>query len=267
MSTAPLRTELPNDPFDLSGSVALVTGASRGIGLASARMLAGRGAAVVLASNEPDACEDAAAALRADGRSAIGVGCDVSDRAQVADLVAATVGRFGRLDAVVSNVGIIPTPGPLADVDDATYDRVMTTNLRSGWWLALEALPLLAADGGGSIVFTASIAALRGSSAVGLYSLTKAGLVSLARNLAVEWGPHSVRVNAIAPGLIGTDMTRATVENPDLVARRIAGTPLRRIGRPDDIAGAVAFLVSPAAAFVTGHTLVVDGGVTANLGN
>jgi dehydrogenase/reductase SDR family protein 4 len=262
-----MPTTSPGDPFDLSGSVAVVTGASRGLGRATAGLLASRGAAVVVSSDEPDACADLAAELRAGGRAAIGVGCDVSDRAQIADLVAAAVGEFGRLDAVVSNVGIVPPPGPLAGIDDATYDRVMTTNLRSGWWLALAALPHLAADGGGSIVLTASIAALRGSSAVGLYSLTKAGLVSLARNLAVEWGPQGVRVNAIAPGLIATDMTRAMVENPDLVARRIARTPLRRIGTPDDVAGAVTFLVSPAAAFVTGHTLVIDGGVTADLGN
>jgi dehydrogenase/reductase SDR family member 4 len=248
--------------FDLGGRVALVTGASRGIGRESALQLAAQGAAVAVSGNEPEGCETVAAEIRAAGGRAVALPCDVEVPAEIDAVVPAAVAALGRLDVLVSNVGLTAPPGPLTEVDDETYERIMTVNLRSGLRLAAHALPHLADGGAGSVVLTASIAALRGSSMVGLYSMTKAALVAMARNLAVEWGPRGVRVNAVAPGLIATDMTRPVVSDPERAGRRIAGTPLRRVGTPADVAGAVVYLAAPASAFVTGHVLVVDGGTT-----
>lgn len=242
--------------FDLTGKVAVVTGSTRGIGRAIATTLAEAGARVVVSSEDHAATADAARDL---GHGAIGIPCDVAAAADVAALVDATVAAFGGIDIVVSNAGITGAPGPFATVDMADYARVFAVDLTSMVVLANHALPHLAKRNG-SLTLLASIAGLRGNGAINAYALAKAGVIQLARNLAVEWGPRGVRVNAISPGLIATDLSGPLLDDERFMARRMQMTPLRRPGTPEEVAGAALFLASPAAGFVTGHNLVVDGG-------
>lgn len=243
-------------PFDLTGKVAIVTGSTRGIGRAIAIALTEAGARVVVSSEDHAATATAAAEL---GRDAIGVPCDVTDAVNVAALVGATVTAFGGIDIVVSNAGIPGAAGPFATIDMTDYARVFAVDLTSMVTLANLALPHLARRGG-SLILLASIAGLRGNGAINAYALAKAGVIQLARNLAVEWGPRGVRVNTISPGLIATELSGPLLDNERFMARRMQMTPLRRPGTPQEVAGAALFLASPAAGFVTGHNLVVDGG-------
>jgi len=253
--------------FDLSGRVALVTGATRGIGRAIAEELARAGAAVIVSSNEADACAQVAGEFRGCGWQATGLACDVSQRADVAALVTAATAWRGRIDILCSNAGVAPHFGPMASASDADWDLTMTVNLRSALWLTSLVIPGMAARGGGSVILTASLASLRGNKALGLYGVSKAGLAQLARNLAVEWGPQNVRVNAISPGVIDTEFARPLTGNPEVLARRLALTPLRRTGTPAEVAGVAVMLAAPAGAFVTGQNLVVDGGTLISDGN
>jgi NAD(P)-dependent dehydrogenase (short-subunit alcohol dehydrogenase family) len=243
-------------PYDLTGKLAIVTGSTRGIGRAIATALAEAGAHVVVSNEDPDATASTAAAL---GHGAIGVPCDVTDAAEVAALIDTTIAALGGLDIVVSNAGITGAPGPFATIDMTDYARVFDVNLTSMVTLANHALPHLAKRGG-SLILLASIAGLRGNGAINAYALAKAGVIQLACNLAVEWGSGGVRVNAISPGLIATELSGPLLENERFMARRMQMTPLRRPGTPEEVAGAALFLASPAAGFVTGHNLVVDGG-------
>jgi NAD(P)-dependent dehydrogenase (short-subunit alcohol dehydrogenase family) len=254
-------------PFDLHGKVALVTGGTRGIGYAVAEGLGAAGARVVVSSEDASACREAAERLVAAGVDALGVCCDVTDDAQLAALVAQCVAARGGIDVLVCNAGIAGRPGPFAGVSDDDYDRVMAVNLRSNVKLTSLALPGMAARGGGSVILMASLSALRGNKSINVYALSKAALAQLARNLAVEWGPANIRVNAIAPGLIRTEFSRGIMQDEAYFARRLQLTPLRRMGEPEDVAGAAVFLAAPAGAFVTGHTLVVDGGTLITDGN
>lgn len=241
--------------FDLTGKAALVTGSTRGIGLAIADALIAAGARVTISSES--AADTAAVATR---RGMPGIVADVTDKAALAALVEGTVSAFGRLDILVCNAGITGRSGPISDIDMDDYDRVMAVNLRSQVVLANLALPHIAARGGGSAILIASLAGLRGNGAINAYALAKAGVAQLARNLAVEWGPRNVRVNAIAPGFIRTEFSAPLIANEAFMARRIGLTPLRRPGEPHEIAGAAVFLAARAGGFVTGQTLVVDGG-------
>ncbi|MDE1915332.1 MAG: glucose 1-dehydrogenase [Sphingomonadales bacterium] len=241
--------------FNLSGRKALVTGSTRGIGRAIAEVLIAQGAQVMISSENADDTARVAQALAMPGMA-----CDVADDEALARLVARSVAALGGLDILVCNAGITGQPGPLRGIDMADYARVMAINLRSQVVLANLALPHLAARAGGSAVLIASLAGLRGNGAINAYALAKAGVVQLARNLAVEWGPQGVRVNAVSPGFIATELSASLLANAEFVAHRMAMTPLRRPGTPAEVAGAVAFLASGAAGFVTGHNLVVDGG-------
>lgn len=254
-------------PFDLHGKVALVTGASRGIGYAVAEAMGAAGARVAICSEDAEASQDAAQRLKAAGLEALGFCCDVSDDQQLAALVEQTVAAWGRIDILVCNAGIAGRPGPIAQVSDREYEQVMAVNLRSNMKLTSLVLPGMAAAGGGSVILMASLSALRGNKSINVYALSKAALTQLARNLAVEWGPANIRVNAIAPGFIRTELSRGILEDAAHLARRLQHTPLRRVGEPEDIAGAAVFLAAPAGAFVTGHTLVVDGGTLISDGN
>lgn len=205
--------------------------------------------------------EDAAdTAQVADELGQPGIACDVSDRVQLARLVDFACAELGGIDALVCNAGITGKPGPFADIDMADYARVMAINLTSQVELCNLTLPHIAARGGGAAVLVSSLSGLRGNGRINAYALAKAGVAQLARNLAVEWGPSGVRVNAISPGFIATELSAPLLEDEAFMARRMAMTPLRRPGLPSEVAGAAVFLASSAGAFVTGHNLVVDGG-------
>ena len=249
-------------PFDLAGKRAIVTGSTRGIGRAIAAALIEAGARVVISSESADDTAQVARELAQPG-----IPADVTDDAALAALVDGALEALGGLDILVCNAGITGVPGPFAAVDMDDFDRVMALNLRSQVVLAKLALPHIAATGGGAAVLMSSISALRGNGAINAYALSKAGVAQLARNLAVEWGPRNVRVNAIAPGFIATDLSKPLLENEEFMARRMQMTPLRRPGKPEEVAGAALFLASPAGAFVTGQTLVVDGGTVVTDGS
>ncbi|HXE28793.1 MAG TPA: SDR family oxidoreductase [Stellaceae bacterium] len=248
--------------FDLSGKTALVTGSSRGIGRAIAMALAGQGAWVVTSSRKAEACEEAAAAIRATGGEALAIPCHVGDKAQLESLVEQTRNAFGGIDILVNNVGANPVLGPLHELSDEAFDRVMTSNVRSALWLSQLVLPEMAARKDGAVIFLSSIAAQRASSGINAYGAAKAALAQLARGLAAEWGPHNIRVNCIAPGLIKTDFARALWEDEARVKARIAETPLGRLGEPEDIAGVAVLLASREGSFITGQTIIIDGGTT-----
>jgi NAD(P)-dependent dehydrogenase (short-subunit alcohol dehydrogenase family) len=240
--------------FDLSGKVAVVTGSTRGLGYAIAEALIAHGARVVVSSE--NANDTAAAAARL---GAVGIACDVADDAAIAALVAQTTEQLGGIDILVSNAGI--NGGASSDPLDMTiFDRVIAVNLRSMVTLTKHALPGMAGRPGASVILIASIAGLRGNARIEAYALAKAGVVQLARNLAVQWGPKGVRTNAIAPGLIATSFADGLMRDEAFMARRMQMTPLRRVGQPHEIAGAAVFLAAPAGGFVNGQVIVVDGG-------
>lgn len=241
--------------FDLGGKGAIVTGSTRGIGRAIAESLIAAGARVVISSEEAEATEAVAAELGMPG-----IACDVTDRAALERLTNEAEAALGGLDILVCNAGVTGRPGPFVEIDMDDYARVMAVNLTSQVNLCNLALPRIAARGGGAAILVSSLSGLRGNGRINAYALSKAGVAQLARNLAVEWGPRNVRVNAISPGFIATELARPLMEDAQFMARRMAMTPLRRPGTPEEVAGAAVFLASPAGAFVTGHNLVVDGG-------
>jgi NAD(P)-dependent dehydrogenase (short-subunit alcohol dehydrogenase family) len=250
-------------PFDLTGKVAVITGSSRGIGRAIAESMAALGAKVVISSREAEACEAVAREIAAAGGNAAAIPCNISRKSEVEALVAGAQKRFGTVDILVCNAAVNPVYGPLRELSDEAFDKVMGANVKSSLWLCNLTIPAMAERGGGAVILVSSIAGLRGTDRLGAYSISKAADFALVRNLAVEWGPRNVRVNAIAPGLVKTDFARALWEDEKLLAQRTAQTPLRRIGEAHEIGPIAAFLASPAASFITGQIIVADGGVTA----
>lgn len=251
-------------PFDLSGKVALVTGGTRGIGRGIVETLAAAGARVAFCSESAD---DVARSQSELGEGFLGIHCDVGDDSALAGFVEATVVRFGGLDIVVGNAGITGRTRTFAALEMDDFEHVMAINLRHMVVLAKLAQPHLQARGGGSIVLMASISAVRGNGQISSYALAKAGVAQLARNLAVEWGPDNIRTNAIAPGLIRTELSAALEANAAFMARRMGMTPLRRMGTVAEIAGTTVWLASPAGGFVNGQTIVVDGGTVVTDGS
>ena len=250
------------NPFDLSGQVAVITGSSRGIGRAAAEVIASLGAKVVVSSRKADACKAVVAAIKDAGGEATAIACNISRKEEVAALVEGTMRQWGRIDTLVCNAAVNPYFGPLAQIPDEAFEKIMNSNVKSNLWLCNLALPLMAERGGGNAIIVASIGGLRGSTMLGAYGISKAADFQLARSLALEWGPKNIRVNCIAPGLVKTDFARALWEDQTRLKSLLETTPLRRIGEPDDIGGVVAFLASRAAAFITGTIIVADGGVT-----
>jgi NAD(P)-dependent dehydrogenase (short-subunit alcohol dehydrogenase family) len=229
--------------FDLTGKVAVITGSSRGIGRSIAEQLAAAGAKVVISSRKAEPCENVAKSIRDGGGDAIAVTANIADKAQLEHLVATTRSEWGQIDVLVCNAASNPYYGPMAQMPDEAFNKVLQNNIVSNHWLANLVLPEMAERKDGAVIIVSSIGGLKGTAALGAYAISKAADMQLARNLAVEWGEHNIRVNCIAPGLIKTDFARALWENPDLRARYESTTPR-------------------AGAFVTGQTIVADGGVT-----
>ncbi|WP_407525668.1 SDR family oxidoreductase [Methylobacterium oryzisoli] len=250
--------------FDLSGRVAIVTGSSRGIGRAIAERLAEHGARVVVSSRKEEGCRAVADAINArhGEERAIVVPASISAKADLERLARTTEARFGRIDVVVCNAASNPYYGPMSGISDEQFRKILDNNVIASHWLIGFAVPGMIARRDGSIILVSSVGGLKGSGVIGAYNVSKAADFQLARNLAVELGPHNVRVNCIAPGLVQTDFARALWENPESRAAYTARTPLARIGQPDEIAGAAVFLASPAGSFMTGQSIVIDGGQT-----
>jgi len=248
--------------FDLSGKVALVTGSTRGIGRSIAEELARAGARVALSSRKAEACEAARVEFERRGFECLTRPCNVSSKEDLQALVDATRSRWGRIDIVVANAAANPYFGPLTEIPDDALDKIFANNVKSTLWLASMTLPAMAEQGGGSLTVVGSIGGLIANTVIGAYGMSKAAAHHLVRNLAAEWGPKGIRVNAIAPGLVKTDFARALWEDPKRRTEREQATPLRRLGEPRDIGGIAVFLASDAAAFITGQCIVADGGVT-----
>jgi NAD(P)-dependent dehydrogenase (short-subunit alcohol dehydrogenase family) len=250
--------------FDLTGKVALVTGSTKGIGEAIVHRLAEHGAKVVVSSRKADACEKVAADINKErgGEVATPIACNINYKEQLQNLVAQTRAKWGKIDILIGNAAINPYYGPQMGIPDEAFDKIMGANIRSNHWLCQMVLPEMVERKDGSIIIMSSIGGLRGSAVIGAYDISKAADMQLARNIAVEYGPHNIRANCIAPGLIRTDFARALWENPTTLEFATSGSPLRRIGEPDEIAGAAVFLASKAGSFTTGQVIVCDGGAT-----
>jgi NAD(P)-dependent dehydrogenase (short-subunit alcohol dehydrogenase family) len=250
--------------FDITGRVAFITGSSRGIGRAVAEHLAKHGAKVVISSRKLDACTPVAEAIneaRGPG-TALAVPANISSKEDLSNLVAKTREAFGKVDILVCNAATNVHMGSMSTLTDEQFRKILDNNILSNHWLIQLVAPEMVARRDGAIVIVSSVGGLKGSAVLGAYSVSKAADFQLARNLAVELGPHNVRINCVAPGLIKTDFAKALWQNPTLAKAYEQATPLRRLGETDDVAGAVVFLSSPAARFITGQTLVIDGGAT-----
>jgi NAD(P)-dependent dehydrogenase (short-subunit alcohol dehydrogenase family) len=254
---------MSKNTLDFTGKVALVTGASSGMGLATAKAFADAGAAVVLADIREDLVRAEAEKLSAAGQKAIAVRCDVSDDGEVAAMVDRAVSEFGRLDAAFNNAGVMARIAPTADSTREEWDRVIGVNLRGVWSCMKYELGRMQRQGSGAIVNNASVGALTGNPGIGSYIASKHGVIGLTRTAALEYIRHGIRVNAVNPGLIDTQVARDVVSGDEQAYENIAKhVPIARAGRPEEIASAVLWLCSPGASYVVGHALTVDGGMT-----
>ena len=253
--------------FDLTGKVAIITGSSRGIGRAIAEAMADQGAKVVISSRKAEACRAVADSINArHPGAAIVVPASISSKEALQNLVDETRRRLGRIDILVCNAASNPYYGPMGGISDDQFRKILENNVIANHWLIQMVAPEMIDRRAGSIVIVSSIGGLKASAVIGAYNISKAADFQLARNLAAEFGPHQVRVNCIAPGLIRTDFAKALWENPETLKAVTAHTPLQRIGEPEEIAGAAVFLASDASTFVTGQAIVVDGGSTTGVG-
>lgn len=250
----------PGRLFRLDGKVAVITGSTRGIGRATAEMMARMGAKVTISSRKAAACEQVQAEFDAAGLESVSVPCHVGDAEGREQLIAAALKAFGRIDILVTNAGANPTSQPMQTLTEEVWDKVFDVNLRAAWQLGKLALPEIARQGGGAMVMLSSTASISYSPGFGAYAVAKAGVNHLARQLAGEWGPSGIRVNSVAPGVTKTDMIRASLGEPDRMAEAIERTAIRRIAEPEDLAATIHFLCCDAGRQITGQTLVVDGG-------
>ena len=252
--------------FDLTGKTALVTGASSGMGKAIALALGSHNANVIVSSNDAAGCKEVTRELTSKGSTAFDVKCDVTRPEEIDALVEHSIRKAGQINILISCVGV-EGPVGFAGIDAVSFSKVMQINLQSALYLTQRILPQMVEIQDGVIIYLASIAAVRGNKNIGLYGLSKAGLVQLARNLAVEYGPDNIRVNSISPGLIETPFSKSLLSKKSFMERRLSLTPLRRVGRPEEVAGVAVLLASKAGAFITGQNIIVDGGTTINDGS
>ncbi len=249
--------------FDLTGKVAIVTGSTKGIGKAIAERLAEHGASVAISSRKADVCDAVAAAINADHPgAAIACAANISSKDDLQRLVDETRAAFGKVDILICNAASNPYYGPMSGISDEAFRKILDNNIVSNNWLINMVAPEMAERKDGAIVIVSSIGGLRGTAVIGAYAISKAADMQLARNLAQELSPSNIRVNCIAPGLVKTDFAKALWDTPEGERRASSGTPLRRLGEPDDIAGAAVLLSSRAGSWMTGQTIVVDGGAT-----
>jgi NAD(P)-dependent dehydrogenase (short-subunit alcohol dehydrogenase family) len=249
--------------FDLTGKVAIVTGSSRGIGKAIAERMAEHGAKVTISSRKAGPCDEVAAAINAKYPGhAIAVPANISSKEDLQRLVDETRKAFGKVDILVCNAASNPYYGPMSGISDDAFRKILDNNIISNHWLIQMCAPEMKERRDGAVVIISSIGGLRGNAVIGAYNISKAADFQLARNLASELGPDNIRVNCIAPGLVKTDFARALWDTPEAEKRSSVGTPLRRLGEPDDIAGAAVFLASKAGSWMTGQAIVIDGGST-----
>ena len=248
--------------FDLTGRVALLTGASKGMGKAMAEGLAEHGARVMLSSRKMDQCEAAAAEIneRCGTERAFAFACNAGYKDQLQALVDETHAKLGPIDILVGNAGVNPFHGPMSEISDEAYDKIMSTNVKANHWLAQMVIPDMLEKGCGSIMMTSSVGALNPGLMLGTYNISKIALIALVRNLAAELGPSGIRVNAICPGLIRTDFAQALWDNPEAEQRANEQIPMRRLGESEDLKGLTVFLASDSSSYITGQALIVDGG-------
>ena len=248
--------------FDLTDRIALLTGSSRGMGAAMAEGLAEQGAKVVISSRNLEACETTAQAINEKlGReAAVAIACNAGYKEQLQSLVDETHNRLGKIDILVGNAGVNPYYGPMGDIPDEAYEKTLKTNVQSNLWLCRMVKADMEEKKRGSILLTASVGAFGPSTTLGTYGMSKMAVISLVRNLAVEWGPLGIRVNALCPALVKTDFAKALWDNPGAAQKVIDQTPLRRLGEADDFKGIAAFIGSDEASWITGQALTICGG-------
>ncbi|MGQ9907286.1 MAG: glucose 1-dehydrogenase [Candidatus Flexifilum sp.] len=248
--------------IDLQGKVALVTGASRGIGAAIAAALADAGARVILSSRKQDALDAVAADIRACGGDARGIAAHNGSKEALTALIAQIEADYGALDILVNNAATNPHFGPILEAEDSMWQKTIEVNIMGAVWLTQSAVRLMRARGGGKIINVASVNGLRPGRMQGVYSATKAALINITQTLALELAPDNIQVNALAPGLIDTHFARAITTNPLIMDSLLPRIPAGRVGQPEDLTGIVLYLASPASGYTTGQTFVIDGGLT-----
>ena len=258
----PIATDL----FDLTGKVAIITGSSKGIGRSMATAMSDHGARVVISSRKADVCETVAAEINArcaDGPGeAVSIPANIGHKESLQNLVDETRKQWGQIDIVICNAAVNPHYGPSKDIPDSAFDKILGSNVRSSHWLCHMVLPEMVERKDGVIILVSSVGAFKASSVIGTYNVSKAAEIQMVRNLSGEYGVHNIRVNAIAPGLVRTDFSRALWENPKTLKAATAGAPLRRIGEPEEFGGIAVFLSSQAGSFASGQTFTIDGGQT-----
>ncbi|MFX0557809.1 SDR family NAD(P)-dependent oxidoreductase [Maribacter sp. CXY002] len=254
------------DLFDLNGKNALVTGASSGMGKAIAEALGVHGATVIVSSEDTKGCVKTVHEFKDKGINAFAMPCDVADKNAIDSLFAQIHNQVGEIDILMSCVGIA-IPGGFMDINAVSFEKTMQLNLQSAIYLTKKVIPTMQKNKDGVLIYLSSLSSIRGNKNIGLYGISKAGLTQLARNLAVEFGPDNIRANAISPGVIDTEFAKPMTSDPEVMAKRIALTPLRRIGTTQEVAGMALLLASKAGAFITGQNLIIDGGTTISDGN